>query len=755
MNATPLRIVTAALLVLQLLISSPAAPTAQAALGTDGHGTSTFRIYLQATTATSGPYIDYEPASSVTTYTDPSATLASGTVISAGMATGATRQTFSFTTKTPLPRDYFLNLTQPFGGSVQFTTTPMNAGVPEHFKVRFELFQEGQRIGGSDTMSSYPTPNAGWFGRGIGSSSEVAKLEAGKHLTLKVTRIQGYTDLIIGTGGNRQSFIEFRYFETDPLQGALYLEEGELIKSAGSGPESQGDDAFFAAALPLLGLLALPATSRTGRKGLLVLLLLTMPIMAGCLGDDGNDLTTSAGNQTSGPGGQIETGSKENKTLQEKGLGALHGFVKDKDRFGVAVPDAHVSVLGTSLYTNSKTDGSYRFDNLTAKTYVVRVDIEGYESLEGSAKVEVGRVTFLNFSLVKPGSTPKPAGSNLKPHIHDDWGGETKLPWQDFTFFPTNWVGGLSFNAPNTLWSCSNTVVCSASVPIDTQKPVLPGATRVEVILDWAAGSPGTTTFELTLGAKPLPNGKGAKSFVARAPKDPYNIHFFPNEADPGHQKFTNWQFSIGIPTGSIYNFAGSPWWTGGPIRVQMWIHKGVVPFEPSHTDLWKGASQISLFEGVEKTPGTNMADYPREGDTSHWAVPDGKWVPPGTQKVTGTLSWTQTTSPAFTTQWTLAYKPASFAPSGWAFKDLPRVTVDQRSNNAIDFTIDLSTPEKAKETDQFYQRSTYWVFYIDDGGKEPYFYMSSSFAPTPNGDQGVKFTLSATAIKDPTYKET
>ena len=37
-------------------------------------------------------------------------------------------------------------------------------------------------------------------------------------------------------------------------------------------------------------------------------------------------------------------------------------------------------------------------------------------------------------------------------------------------------------------------------------------------------------------------------AYLPRGPGEPFYMHVFPNQADPGHQTFSNWQFTIFAP---------------------------------------------------------------------------------------------------------------------------------------------------------------------------------------------------------------
>jgi len=267
---------------------------------------------------------------------------------------------------------------------------------------------------------------------------------------------------------------------------------------------------------------------------------------------------------------------------------------------------------------------------------------------------------------------------------------------------------------------------------------VLPGTSLVDVVV---RGTTTTGPNQYGLRIVTAGNFSADQVFAPRPSGQPFHIPVFPNEADPGHQQFSTWQFFIeAVSTNSLYDVTAPPAIVGNQVHVTVTIYKGVVPYEPAHPDFWQGRDHIELLHEKACTSGTVGAGYP-EDLVCPFTPSKGAFVPPGTLEVRGRLHWTNPNGAPTGTAWVLAYKGADSVGDAGAFH-APSSTTP--GSNAVDFVIKV----KPGEVDQFYQSISYWRFWPDDGA-----------AATPglpqwgaNTGYGTSWYLTATAVKDPAY---
>lgn len=690
----------------------------------------------------------------------------------------------SFNIPKGLDRTLFLNLSARIHGALNVSSTINGAATQgEAMKLKIEAFSGATRLGGTEFASDSTMASGAWASVSFAFPAEQPRVPAGEAMTLKVTRLTGTSQFLVGTGSAHPSVIEFHYFAEDPLANGAYLEDGVLYTSQ-SKPASESERADAAhdyallnrpapgsvvvlprqedsrgstAAPILIGLAAATLLGLGGprRRVVLVLLILVAGALAGCLGGaraPGN-LQTSSGD---GPRSTSEQSLEDNKSLAEKGFGALRGLVLDGDRGGVPLEGAHAALLGTSRSVRTDKAGTFFLDRLPPKAYVLRVDREGLEPIEQPVTVLVGKILSLNITLF----APEVSAPGLKPHGHGEWGEETKLLIQKIdSFVPTTFVRGYAGQRQGDQWACAVglAIYCESKVAIDPAKPVPVGTGMLEVVVKWQTAPQfglNEVSLRLTDAFDPEDGDFGEDTINGyvlgeRPSGDPFRLAIYPNHADPGHQKFTSWSFFLRTARTSALalNPADQQIITGGPFNIEIWAHKGVVPFEPAHRDLWKGRPQIDLFKEVSKGPGGTYTEYPTE-DSILWVPgPDG-WVPPGSLEIRGSLSWTLSTAGAAlpSTRWTVAYKSAKIPAAEWSQDRLKRPDTETRSGNKVDFVIKVD----AADVDQFYQYTPYWIFYLDD--------QQAPVAPgrpeTLHNGYQTNWKLSATVFKDPNYAE-
>jgi hypothetical protein len=677
-----------------------------------GNWESRLHVHVRASGPTAGAFLTLDSRAGLADGYSQGSMTSGPTGLANRLTTTGTYTPYTFTLDKPLNRTYWLNLSKPVVGTLYWTSDVAREISNEQVVVRIDLFMGEKRIGGDigvyDLYSSAVLSDkyARWAPFGFCFRPEVAKLEEGETLRLVVTQLSGLSGFTVGTYGDHGSRIEFRYFDSDPLAGKVYLEGGQLVTTP-SDPPAQDAPSIEAAAwssLPVLGLLALPLASRKGRAGLIVLSL-TLIMLSGCLGskptpNDEQDETVDPQDPTT-----VQVGRERAPQLDDFQVGAIKGNVRDADKANKPLIDAPVVVLDTNLETRTNPQGAFAFPRVPKGTFHLRIDPLEYVSLHRNVTVEVGYITWLNVTLKS--APAKPAGE--KPHIHDDWGEDQQKLIQDLTFIPgfPSTSTSPSGQIGEAAWYCVSTNRCEAPVPINSSHPVLPGTTRAVVKMDWNPLALGTK--ELGLRITTATNTTLTQRFILRESSESFEIPIFPNEADPGHQKYTSWTFRVFTPANhQTFNPLSNPVNAGQAIRFQLTIHKGVVPSEPKHRDMWNNTTQVMVIKSVSKLACIDCT-YP---DASERFLPDAKaFIPPGTQELRGTLTWALSFAAAApkTTPFTLSVKPANVAPSDWQ-AGLLKITTGTRTEGSFVFTFAV----EKEMTDQFYMKTSNWAFYID-----------------------------------------
>ncbi|MBI2078463.1 MAG: carboxypeptidase regulatory-like domain-containing protein, partial [Euryarchaeota archaeon] len=663
---------------------------------------------------------------------------------------------FVFTLSEPLPQNYYLNLSSYQGAVVWFSDSMTAAASMTHLQLRVEIFSGPDRVGGSEFTWTGGEQLGAWIPFYLKYRPEVAVLKQGDLLSLKITRLNGGFDLQFGTHGKEQSFLEFHYYSFDPLSSAVYL-EGRKQFFAASGEDTGG---FLAAveelrregalegdapatyivepkarvhpaaglALGLLGAPLLGMAPRVGarrlRRGLLLALVLLGAMFSGCLSTESSTpLSTPTGSAQPQPTASVSY--EKNETLAETAVGAVRGWVRDE--YNLSIIDAHVSLLGTSNFGKTDAGGRFNFPQVAAGQYLMRIDHGKFLPLEKEILVRVGEITHVNVTLTKP----VVASNNRKEHTHDEWGDAFSLPYPAVSFVPQSYAGSGAYSTSNfgtsvhPYFSAAN----SNAIPVPDNQVVKPGTGIVEVTLKWTGGP-----RELGLRVVTPLSSAADQIFLARASGVPFRIAIFPNEADPGHQKFTNWAFYVQFAESNTYApQSGPPVFTIGSVNFQLTLHKSVVPLERAHRDFWNGLNELPIFERTElKTNYLPTKVYPNT--VEKWAPPKGVFIPPGTSEIRGEFEWKNFQDTSLQS-WGLVYKPANMPPAKVVWKPLP-VT---GSGPKTTFVMKVDPAE----TDQFYQAQSSWLFAPDD--KIP----DQGTAASSSTSYEQKWFLTLTAVKD------
>lgn len=749
-----------ALLLVPLAAHAPtslAQPSAQVGLG----GEQTQAYYLEATSPTTGPFLSTDKAASATTSfvlaTDAQAVLATS-----GAIRDVKPAPISFEAVSRPLKTEWLNLSKQITVYLYWSTTVSAAGGSDGGRVRVELFSGARFVGGDEkNLEPGPFGISPTLNMSVSFFPEVRSFEPSEKLLLKVFHYGSLSGASIGTGGTAQSVLRYAYYNQDPLASALYLQGGQLIagNEAGSPDSAPSDPPVASAPAPedgpsqgtrpalnlpsviaIAGLAMLGATRRS-RAALLFLLLLS-GALAGCVGSRPTATTPSPSDSaaTQAPQPTIETHVEHNQTLEDQGTVSVQGIVRDGDHALVPMPDVDVGLLGTKFYARTKTDGRFAFNDVPAGAYKFRADAEGYNFFEGPLALAAGDRVTLNVTLTRPGVIE----SGDRAHRHDLWGEETVLELFSLSVLPrtsqsTN-VAGKSFATLQNGWITTNNGFTTMSS--DDYRPrhsvvpqgsilVLPGTIELEVLLAWNP-EPAFPVREVALSLVPA-NAKPpapyisalpTRDYLARGPGQAFHVPIFPNEADSGHQKFTQWDFAVVMPTPGG-NFA-PPAFATGPITMTVKIHKGVVPFEPPHRDFWNGTSELPLVNVLGSSRiYSPQAGYPlvvgaKFPNHDFFAIPTGNFVPPETTEIRGNFSWAETpaggsnlgTAPA-PNKWVLAYQTADMNPKADVWK---HATMTYTGPRSATFVIKVL----ANETDQYYQSRSFWSFSPDTFDDDP-----------------------------------
>jgi hypothetical protein len=674
------------------------------------------KFLFKAQSSTSGTFLTHEGSgASGVGYFQPR--LDSGPQRMVGAMTDAPGASFDFPLDAPLARDYWLNVSKPITGVLHWSSEASKSAGREAARIRVELWSGQQLVGGDEMYQTASQASAGGSVFNICFRPETHLLAAQSSLTARVRLYGGLSDFQMGTAGATGSFLEFAYFPTNPLEGGLYLDGGRLITAAtGDEDEPAESDAapwvlLLALSLPFSG--AGLAARRWGPAPVLALLLGTL-LLAGCLGGDAG--TAEVDNAPKATVGKVDSTYSDRADLEDAGVGSISGLLRDGSRGKTPLAGAHVVLLGTSFAMQTNHTGTFKFEPLPPKAYTLRIDAKGFVSVERQVEVQAGKIVHLNVTMAPPEIT---TGRDDSFHPHDDWGPDTRKDIFSGRLQPItpghNQADRYVFK-PAGRWVCPNAFWCETLIPMPESAPVLPGTIRIEVKLSWDASG---TNAAKELGLRVSPPGAAIndrQTFLPRAPNTPFNIAIFPDEADPGHQKFTSWLFHIQTYATANTGPTSSPLFvTGASVQVDIAIYKGVVPYEPAHQEFWNNRTEIELLKDVKKSstcaiPVLGCGDY---YPSVNFVFPLGKdfFVPPGAKELRGTLSWTNPGgAPASNPLvWGLAYKPGNMPPSAAE----PFKTATMTSTGALSASFVI--PLEPEQTDQFYQTTSNWLFSPDD----------------------------------------
>lgn len=477
-------------------------------------------------------------------------------------------------------------------------------------------------------------------------------------------------------------------------------------------------------------------------KGFVVVLLLVAVALAGC---------SDGGKGGDGTGSKIDV--RTGATIGGPG-GALAGTVIDD--ISLPVGGAIVTVDETFHSVQTAANGTFRMDNITAGTYVVRIAHPEYFAAKQDIVIVAGVVTELTAILVLKSA----ASGDMRAHVHDVWGTRTTLPLIEGTDF--DWHDPYDDTGPYAesfgryydtathatihpcVWTDSQDEVYFNQRLIWFDDPaalVYAGTKSIEVTLNWDANDYPDNQLMLAW------RSANSTTFTQGSVFDKgttYSIPVQHGDWDSSHQSFSLWDIYLCTPddsgpggqTGNVHAVQGS-------ITVDLVLTRieGVIPPERAHPVFWPEDGRVEVIKLNDTKVIGGAYSLSRSTFNSAFVVrPDAKaLVPPRTKELQVHLEWSYDSPLPVTDPWSLTYRPANLR--FWDMKDpgeMMKVDPSGESASSRDYVI----PVSSAESDQFYQSRSNWYFFLNLEGKEAdWNYVSPC-------DCDVHFTISVTAIK-------
>lgn len=476
----------------------------------------------------------------------------------------------------------------------------------------------------------FPPDPPGWGTCRFRIHPEVAFLEKGTVLSLKVLHVAQSGAVTLGLGPDHASMLRIPYFS--PEEAALRLTAPEPSKGTGGAGGGTG----------LLALLALPALFRPRRRSvLLVAILVAATGLSGCFGGAAGP----GGSNGDGSGGELVAtlSSQAPGNGTPSAFGSIVGQVHDADRFPIR--DAHVVLVGSQNFTKTNAYGSFQITHVPPAAYTLRVDASGYISLERPVTVVKSAILKVDITLVPIDVKEGDKGR----HPHDDWLQRTRVDLVD---------RGLGTECAYVAVSCRSHRAFTIPAA-EKDDLIFPGTREVEVTVTWTAAEMGYPRAGLYIQANNDPEPGNWTMLYPRASGVPFRIQTTWELTDVGHQRFSTWNFELFTPDArdQVAQARQDAGLAKPEFRVKVTIHKGVVPLEPPHPDAWAGRNVITAFKMIDAQPTTRCApptvlpcpySYVEAIPTS--VVPyDAEWI-----EVTILPNVRPTTF-----EWLLRYKPA------------------------------------------------------------------------------------------------
>lgn len=666
----------------------------------------------------------------------------------------------------------YVDLSQAITGTVWVSTSLSTARPVDNGIYRINLRVNGVMAGGQDfgleAAAAAKDSTDAFAPIHFSFGPEFHVIRPGDKVALEVTQLSGLADLKIGAGGAHQSHARIQTYKFDPIAGATYLERNKLViqdpnsnmtgamliraaeaaSRAGAFevgpaglyflPDSPATPDLQGPGLALGAVFLLPLVWTSAREvapgrrqRLLAIALALAFLLAGCADKKGSGHTGDNSDLPPEARPSVDTTVEDiirdgPKTAPgEVGIGEITGAVRDWRN--LTMTGAYVAVLGTSNFAETDSLGRFAFANLTAGKYVVRVDAVDMRSIEERVEVFANKRTILTIKM----APLDPTVPDRFAHIHDEWGGQTEKAILETKFTPATHGGYTagesvaSGGAPLCVpWYTSgvdgrlNDDYCAWEIPIEVGAKVPPGAGSIDVILTWTGDAKEMGVRAYLLATRPVNNG----TFLARGSGQTTHITFFPNEADPGHQTFTNWAFFVYIPTSDLTTLGQKPLIDVGDITVKAVARRTVIPFEPGHPDLWQGGDRIVLFDNGA----TSSAAYFVPDAAAVFKPGKGLFVPGDAKRIEGTFRVDPATQNGVAQTYGLSYKASNIPSARWQ-ENLVAIPLQ---GSFPTYTFSFEVP--AGGTDQPYQTTSNFHFYptaenLNYRGGATMFYLDAS----------------------------
>ncbi|HUR62259.1 MAG TPA: carboxypeptidase-like regulatory domain-containing protein [Candidatus Thermoplasmatota archaeon] len=430
------------------------------------------------------------------------------------------------------------------------------------------------------------------------------------------------------------------------------------------------------------------------------------------------------------------------------GFGTIEGVVVDDAN--LTLSGAGVSLLGTQLFATSGKRGEFRFADLKADVYGIRVQATTFQVYEGKVTVHADKVTRATVVMVPLDGR----GPGYRPHLHDYWGRDTQITIMDDDVDlrePTAEYATMNpaiYTAYSTAYYPNSNVSMYFHIPSgprpDGRPPlVLPATAQMRVRITWDEAEVQVKQF----GIGYSPPSASRTTFYNLHPHpsgQEWAIDLRPQDTDSGHQYFSLWRFSIWTANAFGQATTFSPSLIRGPVHIEIVLVKGEVPVDPPHTDPWNGTTSLLVRRGDQELVYSTLC----LGVVCDIVVaPDkDRLVPPGTARLHLRFTWSariqgQTPPPSpLDGEWTVSWKPASMDPNQHGPGDY--VTTPPTSSGPLLKEWDLAVAPG--DTDAFYQSTSNWLFRLYQPHNE-----GMMFSPD---DYGHAFHLEVTAFKDPRF---